>query len=70
MTHPEKHPSDLAVKRLLESLYRRDKIEKWREQRDTTSGDYPCKGFGKRSIDSERKRGHEVKDIYLGNSVD
>lgn len=54
--NPEKHPSDLVVKTLLVISTRPQWTEKWREQRDTTSGDYSFKMFG-----SEKK----LKDVSL-----
>lgn len=54
--NPEKHPSDLVVKTLLVISTRPQRTEKWREQRDMTSGDYSFKMFG-----SEKK----LKDVSL-----
>lgn len=46
MKNPETCPFDSVVKRLLVILTRPQWVEKWRGQRDTTSGDYFFKIFG------------------------
>lgn len=51
MKNSDMCPFDLVVKRLLVILTRPQWVDKWRGQRDTTSGDYFIKIFG-----SEKKK--------------